>query len=307
MTQTQSPTEQQMAVLTGMARGYGFTDPRRAPVLKSPGEYGMAFEDMFFPSLDGVTLEAWFIPADSDRLIICNHPLTMNRYGFPGHLEPWSSFAPVEVEFNKVYRALHDAGYNVLTYDLRNHGLSGAANGGVVGTGLLEWRDVVGAQLFVQTHEKLKHMSVGLFNPCAGGNAAMVAMSKRPELFQDVRAFVCPQPCSCAIAADEICKLQGAGGLMDELETEMRKAGAFLNADMSPHPYAANVTVPTFIIQVREDLWSRQEDVQTTFDLIGTTDKKLFWIDGTTARFDGYNYFGEHPEQMIEFFDQRMK
>ena len=59
--------------------------------------------------------------------------------------------------------------------------------------------------------------------------------------------------------------------------------------------------VPTFLIQVRDDTWSRPEDVQTTYDLLPIEDKKLFWIEGTTRRFDGYNYFGDHPEQMIEF------
>ena len=47
----------------------------------------MTYEDVFFPSLDGVGLEGWFIPADSDRLVIANHFMPGNRYGYPGHLE----------------------------------------------------------------------------------------------------------------------------------------------------------------------------------------------------------------------------
>src|SRR5439155_20816583 len=65
----------------------------RTPILRWPNEYGLAYEDVFFPALDGVTLEGWFIPADSDRLLICNHPMPCNRYGYPGHLEPWTDFA----------------------------------------------------------------------------------------------------------------------------------------------------------------------------------------------------------------------
>src|ERR1700757_5287465 len=63
----------------------------RTPVLRRPSDYGMDYEDRFFPSLDGVSLEAWFIPADSDRLLIVNHPMTCNRYGFPRHLPPWNA------------------------------------------------------------------------------------------------------------------------------------------------------------------------------------------------------------------------
>jgi len=40
----------------------------RTPVLRRPSDIGLEYEDVFFPSLDGVPLEAWFIPADSDRL-----------------------------------------------------------------------------------------------------------------------------------------------------------------------------------------------------------------------------------------------
>ena len=29
-------------------------------------------------------------------------------------------------------------------------------------------------------------------------------------------------------------------------------------------------------------------------------------MEGTTTRFDGYNYFGENPETMVEFFDKYM-
>ncbi|MFC9841225.1 hypothetical protein ACFVKB_46900 [Rhodococcus sp. NPDC127530] len=39
---------------------------------------------------------------------------------------------------------------------------------------------------------------------------------------------------------------------------------------------------------------------------IAAEDKKLFWIEGTTQRFRGYNYFGEHPEPMLEWFDSHI-
>jgi hypothetical protein len=50
----------------------------------------------------------------------------------------------------------------------------------------------------------------------------------------------------------------------------------------------------------------KPSDVQQIFDTIPVKDKKLFWIEGTTRRWDGYNYFPEHPEQMIEWFDTHM-
>lgn len=299
-----SISNEALAAIKTLAQG---VKPQRTPIMKTPADYGLEYDDIFFPSLDGVPLEGWFIPADSDKLIICNHPATMNRYGFPGHLEPWSQFNDFEVNFVKIHAALHHAGYNVLAYDLRNHGTSGTANDSVCGFGLYEWRDVAGAMQYVQSHRTLKEMSVGLFNPCAGGNAAMVAMTKQPELFTDVQAFICPQPASMGIGMQCIAGLYGVGDYMQELDDEQRKLGGFANGDMTPHPYACNVKAPTFIIQVRDDAWSKPEDVQTTFDNLTVAEKELFWIEGTTRRFDGYNYFGEHPKQMVEFFDRYMK
>ncbi len=39
----------------------------RTPVMRKPSDYGMDFEETWFPAMDGVPLEAWFIPAASDR------------------------------------------------------------------------------------------------------------------------------------------------------------------------------------------------------------------------------------------------
>ena len=37
-------------------------------------------------------------------------------------------------------------------------------------------------------------------------------------------------------------------------------------------------------------------DAQSTFDALASTDKELYWIEGTTKRFkDGYNWFGARP------------
>jgi uncharacterized protein len=47
---------------------------------------------------------------------------------------------------------------------------------------------------------------------------------------------------------------------------------------------------------------TRPEDVQSIYVAVGVEEKKLVWIEWTTRRFDGYNYFGEHPEVAIDWF-----
>lgn len=51
-----------------------FSTGVRTPVLERPSDYGMEFEDLSFPSMDGVPLDAWFIPTDSDKLLIITTP-----------------------------------------------------------------------------------------------------------------------------------------------------------------------------------------------------------------------------------------
>lgn len=141
--------EQVKLTLKEIARGFGY--PIRSPILRTPNDCNLSYENVTFPSQDGVPLEAWFIPCKGSRkLIIANHPLSFSRYGLPAHLEPWKSLFGTstgndfEVNFIPDYKILHDNGYNVLTYDFRNFGHSGAANGGIQSAGLFEARDVTG-------------------------------------------------------------------------------------------------------------------------------------------------------------------
>jgi len=153
----------------------GFISSLRAPVLHWPSEVGLEYEDVTFPARDGVPLEGWFIPAaGSAKLIIANHPFSFSRSGIPTHVEPWHTiWAPsgngFELNLVPDYKILHDAGYNVLTYDLRNHGLSGAANGRVVTNGVTESRDVAGSLDYARERFGAREMAVGLFSRCTGG------------------------------------------------------------------------------------------------------------------------------------------
>lgn len=284
----------------------------RTPVHKTPADHGIEkWEDIYFTSDDGVPLEGWYIPAvtgESDKLIIINHPMPMSRSGFTGHFgAPFSNVDTLEIDFVAHMAHLSRAGYNVLAYDLRNHGNSGAANGGICGIGRYEWRDVVGAQKYVQNHPKLSKMKVALYNRCTGANAAMEAMFRRPELFENLKCFLGPLAVSMTSLMGTFANLMGVGNYMELMDYEQIKLGGFTNGEMHPQNYAHAVKVPFFMYQVKEDIWTNNpQDGQEIFDNVSSTDKELFWIEGTNRRFDGYNYFGVHPEKMIAFFDKYM-
>lgn len=302
--------EQIGTILKGIADA--FKSQLRAPILRTPADVGLDYEDVTFPALDGVPVEAWFIPkSGSDKLIIVNHPRGFNRYGSPSHLEPWKSMVAkagndIEVDFNLDYRILNEAGYNVLTYDLRHHGHSGTGNG-IVTSGRFEARDVVGAQRHVRSREDLRGMTVGLFSRCLGCNSTMFALSRYPEEFVGVRCLVGAQPLSPRFYYERQLAVSGVpANRIEELDRLVKLATSFSFDQLSPVEPAKDVTIPTFLYQVRADSMSKPVDVQTIFDSISAEEKELFWIDGTTRRWDGYNYFSRDPQRMLDWFARYM-
>ncbi|MFC0039629.1 alpha/beta hydrolase [Actinomadura rayongensis] len=160
-------------------------------MLRRPDEVGLAYEDVFFSSVDGVPLEGWFIPADSDKLVVHNHFLPSNRYGYPGHLPEFAGLGGFKVSFLPEYRALHDAGYNVLAYDLRNYGMSGQGNGGITGIGLLEYRDVIGSLRYAAARPDTRKMRKVLLSVCLGADSTAVAWSNTPRSSPRSRRWSC--------------------------------------------------------------------------------------------------------------------
>ncbi len=296
--------------LKDIAKGWAY--PPRSPVLRTPADEGLEHEDVTFPAQDGVPLEAWFIPrAGSDRLVIANHPMMFNRYGFPSHLAPWRTFGETsgntfEVDYVADYRILHEAGYNVLTYDERNFGLSGTGNGGLNSGGRYQARDVIGSLLYARSREEMKNMAIGLFSRCNGANANLYAVHTQPRYFDDVCCMVLCQPLSVGSVMKQTLEGMGLGDRIDQLDREIQLAASLTFAQMSPNDWARSVQTPTFIYQVHDDVLTTPADVQATFDAIPIAQKKLHWVHNTTKRWDGYLEFQRRPEPMLAWFEEHM-
>jgi uncharacterized protein len=307
-----APTEEQIdRLLQGMTDS--FAQQLRAPILHSPAEHRLDYEDVTFPALDGVPLEGWFIPAaGSDKLIIANHPMGFSRAGIPAHLEPWRSiWAPsgndFEVNLVPDYKILHDAGYNVLAYDLRNFGHSGAANGGIASSGIFEARDVAGSLAYARSRGDTAGMTIGLFSRCLGCSSTFAAMTQFPEAFYGVRCLVGPQPVTMKIIVERRLAMAGVpADRIGDLERRLILRTSIGFARRAPREWARNVRVPTFLYQVHDDVLTEPDDVQAMYDNIPVADKKLHWVGGTTRRWDGYMEFQRRPEPMLDWFAARM-
>jgi hypothetical protein len=291
---------------------HGFTSPPRSPILHNPAEEGLAYEDVTFPSADGVPLEGWFIPADSDRLIIANHPMGFNRAGLPTHLQPWASiWGPsgntMEVNFVPDYRILHEAGYNVLAYDLRNMGLSGAANGGMVTSGRYEGRDVLGSLRYAAQRRDTAAMRVSLFSRCLGANSTFAAMRQDPAAFDGVHSLVACQPVSDRVIMARMLDLLGVGAQhLDELDRRV-KIGTSIGFDERPDAsWARHVRIPTYLYGVHDDTLTVPADLEQMHDVMEVKDKHLAWVRDSTARWDGYLEFQRRPEPMLDWWQRHL-
>jgi len=290
-----------------------FARQLRSPIMHSPSEENLVYEEVTFPALDGVPLEGWFIPADgSEKLIIANHPMGFSRSGIPAHLEPWrsiwsSSGNAFEVNFIPDYKILHDAGYNMLAYDLRNFGLSSAANGGIASSGIFESRDVLGSLRYVRDRRDTRDMTLGLFSRCLGCSSTFCAMMKDRCAFDGVRCLVGPQPVTMKIILTRRLALAGVpADRIGDLEQRVVRRTSIGFGPRAPQEWAKHVCVPTFLYQVHDDVLTEPSDVQTMFDNIPLADKKLEWIRGTTARWDGYLEFQRRPQPMLDWFEKHM-
>ena len=298
--------EQQTQMLTMLAQG--LSTPPRTPILRTPADYGLGYEEISFETQDGVTIKGWFIPADSDKVIISNHFSPANRYGFAGHLEGLGYAGGFEVNFLPRYKALHDAGYNVLAYDLRCHGESESGDKGITGVGYYEWQEVLASIDYIKNRPDTADNDISLMSMCMGANATFNAIEKAPEAFADIKSLIAIAPLKGRTTIERNCEhmqIPVAEGV-EAFEPIYNGLTGLHVADHNIIPKAEHINIPVFYLQVRNDMNSRWTDVQEMFDRTPVEDKKIFYVEETPWRFKGYTFFSEHPEQMIEWFDAHM-
>jgi pimeloyl-ACP methyl ester carboxylesterase len=282
----------------------------RQPVPKTPKDYGMDFQNIDFKAADGVDIKGWLIPAKSNKLIVITHVGGLTKYGSTKQFSSFSKLYNEEIEFLKVARHLHNEGYGVLMFDFRNHGESDPSpNGGKAGVGLEEYQDVVAAMDYIQRTESLKGKDVGFVSFCMGANSTIVAMSKQPDSFGNVKCLVAVQPISMEVFARTYLGRRitsfGAALLFPLIKLFVNLQSKYRLQDMSPACFVRDLKVPTLYVQTRNDPWTELSDIRGFYENT-PTEKELFWIEGKTHRFQGYQYFGEHPEKMLEWLKRWM-
>ena len=151
-----------------------------------------------------------------------------------------------------------------------------------------------------------KDMKTALYSRCLGANSTVVAMNKYPEEFRHILAMIALQPAAPRGFVEAGLDRAGIADGRESFDKALHRRSGYRLDDFRPIEDTKAVTVPTLVAQVHDDFTMPPSYVQAIYDDISAEDKKLFWIEGTDLRFQGYNYFGEHPELVLEWFDTHM-
>jgi uncharacterized protein len=161
----------------------------------------------------------------------------------------------------------------------------------------------------MRTHRErpdTKHMKVALYSRCLGANSTIVAMKKHPEEFKHIKATIALQPVTPKVFLERAMeRAEIENGIELFAEAYHQRTGLHLD-EVWPIEYAKAVTIPTLVAQFHNDFLTKQSDAQEIYDNISAKDKKLFWIEGTDLRFEGYNYFRKNPQLVLEWFESHM-
>jgi dipeptidyl aminopeptidase/acylaminoacyl peptidase len=274
--------------------------PTRQPIVHFPDEYGIEYEKVEFLSRDGLRLRGWFIPGKLKKILLVTHPMFCNRHGFLKRYKSRLASANTDIDLLTSLKALHDAGYSILTFDFRNHGES---DRGITGVGLNEYQDVIGALDYLDTRPDVDHSEIGLVGFCMGANAIIIAISKARERFINARFLIAVQPITMKVFVQSYLRsLYTRLGLVFVPLTEriMLWRGGHPLAAMSPSEYVHDITLPTLYAQARTDPWTDLSDIKGFYEKTAAP-KDFWWFEGQLTRIDGYNYVGQHPERMTEF------
>ena|SRR5581483_1434379 len=140
-----------------------FGDHRRwRGMNKGPRDFGLSGETVSFESVDGIHLNAWWLPASGKPrgAVVVAHGIDHTRQV----MLPRAVF-------------LVKGGYNVLLLDLRGHGESA---GTIMSPGLLEARDVLGGIRYIRSRGD--NEPVVLLGVSYGAVASLIAAAESPDV-----------------------------------------------------------------------------------------------------------------------------
>lgn len=140
--------------------------PPRAPLLATPSDMGLAYQDVMLKTQDRLELAAWYVPSRNGAAIIAVHGLAGNR-----------------VQTLPYAHLLAQHGYGILMVDMRAHGASGGDRFPA------EWEselDMLAATDYVRQRPDVQPGRIGALGFSSGGHAVLYGAARS----QDIRAVI---------------------------------------------------------------------------------------------------------------------
>ena len=273
-----------------------------SPCRRTPAEVGLDYEPVAFRASDGVGIKGWFIPRGRRRAqadVVFVHGWMWNRLGnVAGHV-------PIDdrdVDFLPVTKALHDAGYSVLLYDIRKHGESESGKG-LLSFGPLEKYDFIGAVNYLRSRADVDGERIGSLGISMGGT---IALYGAPEC-QPIKSILAVQPSK---VTDVQLQLRAATSSARSARDRGRRSSCSTGSRKTPPPSAQDPGAPAQAPQ-RDD---RQVRAGHGRPLGHDGRRRLAFAEGTptldgpvvhypsSGRYDGYRYVSAETEDIVDFF-----
>jgi acetyl esterase/lipase len=270
---------------------------QRQPLWQTPD---VPFESVEFRASDGIRLAGWFLPRVGNDgtpapVIVFVHGWPWNRLGN----QRGSTLIPDRtVSLLEPAQALHAAGFHVLLFDLRNHGLSEAAP--PVTFGIHEARDLSGAVAYLRQRPDVDRNRVGLIGYSMGANTVLYGLPS----CQPVRAAIAVQPVKANTFGPLITRalLGPPGPILYRLIDPIHRAlGGPPLATVDPGEVATLAGDTTMLfIQGSHDPWGSLDEVRTMAE---RTPRAVPVIAAPAQdRYQGYLYVNQHLEEITTFF-----
>jgi pimeloyl-ACP methyl ester carboxylesterase len=282
--------------------------PPRQALWATPADLGMPFENVQFPARDGIRLSGWFIPGQGAAgekhgiTLVMVHGWPWNRLGTAAETILTDLPGSSPVQLIHLAHALHGNGYQLLMFDLRNHGQS--ANGGPVTFGLREARDLLGALDYLSGRPDVNRQQIGVIGFSLGANALLYAL---PQV-DLIRAAVAVQPTSAPIfLARYTHYLLGplskpVVALVSFIYQAL--AGLRLNAIDPLFAVAGAGDTPVLYVQGTGDPWGSVDNVKQMIQATPNAVHPQF-VE-TSGRYGGYQFVLDNPELISSFFMKQM-
>lgn len=276
---------------------------RRAPLTRTPADAGLEYEDIAFPAADGVQLRGWFVPRGGDEpgpVVIFVHGWLWNRLGNVGGQVP---VPDRDVDFLPAVRALHDAGFSVLLFDVRHHGESARSRAPLT-YGPLEARDFVGAVRYARSRSDVDGERIGAIGTSMGGN---IVLYGTPDC-QPVKAVLAIQPTRLHLFNTNFARTElGRFG-----PAMLKPVDVLYRLLRVPPPSRHDPAVPaarlngTLVkyVQGTGDPWGTYEMVAAMAAVTPhTLGVERYPSEG---RYEGYRYISERVDDVIGFFRENL-